>query len=171
MKASSIAIVSLACVLLALPAAAQLSAEGGPIGVDSDRTETFERENKVLVIGNVDIQQGDARLRADRVTLIFAGNGRSSSTGLSSGFGDIKTMMADGDVFYITPELKARGDHATYDAATGVITMTGNVKMSRDKDVGEGEMLRIETATGRSVLDGGDGRVRVMLDPASGTQN
>lgn len=168
MKVSSILLMSITSVLLALPAAAQLSAEGGPIGVNADRTETFERENKVLVIGNVDIQQGQARLRADKVTLIFAGNGRSSSTGLSSGFGDIKTMLADGEVFYVTPELKARGDHATYEAATGVITMTGNVKMSRDKDVGEGEMLRIETATGESVLDGGEGRVRVMLDSASG---
>lgn len=153
--------------LFAMPAAAQLSSEGGPIAVNSDRTETLERQNKVLVIGNVDIQQGTARLRANKVTLLFAGNGQSSSSGLASGFGEIKTMIAEEEVFYVTPEVKATGDRATYDNKSGVITMTGNIKLMRSCDVATGEVLKIETASGRSTLDGGSGRVKMVLDPSA----
>ena len=62
---------ALAVSALAAPAMAQISSEGGPIYIDSERTESLERERKVLLIGNVDIQQGTARLRADTVTISF----------------------------------------------------------------------------------------------------
>ena len=88
----------------AMPAAAQISSEGGPIYINSERTESLERERKVLLIGNVDIQQGDARLRADTVTMIFAEKpaGTTQSTSVGGGFGQVKTMIAEGNVFYIT---------------------------------------------------------------------
>lgn len=146
-------------------AGAQISSEGGPIYIDSERTETLERERKVLLIGNVDIQQGTARLRANTVTLVFSGSGGTRSTGIGSGFGDISTMIAEGDVFYVTPDLKAKGDRGTYDAAADTITMTGNVALTRNRDVAEGETLTMEVGTGKSTLDGGSGRARTVIYP------
>ena len=83
-------LVSLAAlVALAASAVAQISSDGGPIYINSERTESLERERKVLLVGNVDIQQGDARLRADTVTMIFAERpaGSADTTGVGSGFG------------------------------------------------------------------------------------
>ncbi len=151
---------------LAAPAAAQISSEGGPIYINSERTESLERERKVLLIGNVDIQQGDARLRADTVTIIFAErSGDAAGSSVGGNFGQVQTMLAEGSVFYITPELKAKGDRGTYEAAIDTITITGNVALMRERDVAEGETLKVEVGNRRTTLDGGTGRTRMVIEP------
>lgn len=157
----------LVCAALSAPAYAQISSEGGPIYINSDRTESLERERKVLLIGNVDIQQGDARLRADKVTLVFADKQGGATSTLGGSFGQIQSMLAEGEVFYVTPELKAKGDRGLYEAAIDTITMTGNVALMRGRDVAEGETLKLEVKNRRTTLDGGDGRTRMMIDPDS----
>ena len=167
-------LVSLAAlVALAVPAGAQISSDGGPIYINSERTESLERERKVLLVGNVDIQQGDARLRADTVTMIFAERpaGAADTTGVGSGFGQIQTMVAEGNVFYITADMKAKGDRGVYDAASDVITMTGNVALMRERDVAEGAVLRVEIGNRRTTLDGGDGRTRMVIEPDGNSGN
>ncbi|MEE2920673.1 LptA/OstA family protein [Hyphomonas sp.] len=167
-------LVSLAAlVALAVPAVAQISSDGGPIYINSERTESLERERKVLLVGNVDIQQGDARLRADTVTMIFAERpaGAADTTGVGSGFGQIQTMVAEGNVFYITADMKAKGDRGVYDAASDVITMTGNVALMRERDVAEGAVLRVEIGNRRTTLDGGDGRTRMVIEPDGNSGN
>lgn len=167
-------LVSLAAlVALAVPAVAQISSDGGPIYINSERTESLERERKVLLVGNVDIQQGDARLRADTVTMIFAERpaGSADTTGVGSGFGQIQTMVAEGNVFYITADMKAKGDRGVYDAASDVITMTGNVALMRERDVAEGAVLRVEISNRRTTLDGGDGRTRMVIEPDGNSGN
>ena len=162
-----------ALIAFAMPAFAQISAEGGPIYINSERTESLELERKVLLIVNVDIQQGDARLRADTVTMIFAERpaGATQSSTVGGGFGQVQTMIAEGNVFYITADMKAKGDRGVYDAASDVITMTGNVALMRERDVAEGAVLRVEIGNRRTTLDGGDGRTRMVLEPDNQTAN
>ena len=74
-------------------------------------------------------------------------------------------MQADGNVFYVTPELKAKGDKGVYLASTDTITMTGHVALMRGRDVAEGETLKLEIGNRRTTLDGGAGRTRMMIDP------
>jgi lipopolysaccharide export system protein LptA len=155
---------ALAVSAIAAPAMAQISSEGGPIYIDSERTESLERERKVLLIGNVDIQQGTARLRADTVTIIFSGKTGGETAGVGSGFGQIQTMIAEGNVFYVTPEMKAKGDRGVYDAAVDTITMTGNVALMRERDVAEGQILKLEVGKRRTTLDGGTGRTRMVIE-------
>ena len=147
-------------------ATAQVSGEGGPIRVKADRSEVLARQSRVLLIDNVDITQGDARLRADRVTLNYGPGGGTTTSGLGSGFGDIKTMTAQGRVFYVTPDLKATGDNGVYNAETDTITLTGNVVLVRGEDVGKGERLTMQLEAGRTVLDGKDGeQVNLVIIP------
>lgn len=156
--------------MFAAPAGAQLSSEGGPIRVNADNSSVYERQRRVLVVGNVDIIQGTARLRADEVTLTYSGtssSGGGGQQGIGRGFGAIETMSADGNVFYITPELKARGDQGTYVAAQDTITMTGDVVLIRGEDVARGCELVLEVDAGRSTLRGcgDDGRVQMLIVP------
>ena len=144
---------------------AQLSSEGGPIQVEADNGEVLYRERKAIYSGNVDVIQGDARLRSDRIEVNYAGGGGSG--GLGGGFGELTTIVATGDVFYVTPEFKARGDKGTYDARSGTITFEGKVVVSRGEDVASGDRLVLELGTGRSVLSAQDsGRVLTTLSPA-----
>lgn len=146
-------------------ALAQVSGEGGPIRVKADRSEVLDKERKVILIDNVDITQGTARLRADIVTLEYGGGGETETTGLGSNFGDIRTMTARGNVFYVTPDLKANGDLGVYIAETDTITLTGNVVLLRGEDVAKGEKLVMELAEGKTSLDGGDSQVNMVITP------
>lgn len=158
--------------LMGVPAQAQISSEGGPIYINSERTESLERERKVLLVGNVDIRQGTARLRADTVTILFTGQPApgASTQGVAAGFGEVQSILAEGNVYYVTPELKAKGDRGIYELATDTITMTGNVALMRDRDVAEGQRLKMEISNRRTTLEGGGGRTRMVIDPETQSQ-
>ena len=157
--------------MLGAPAQAQISSEGGPIYINSERTESLERERKVLLIGNVDIRQGTARLRADTVTILFSGAREQGESSVVGGFGQIENILAEGNVYYVTPELKAKGDRGVYQLASDTITMTGNVALMRERDVAEGQTLVMEISNRRTTLEGGGGRTRMVIDPSSQPTN
>jgi len=146
-------------------AAAQVSGEGGPIRVNADRSEVLDKERKVILIDNVDITQGTARLRADIVTIEYGGGGDTTTTGLGSNFGDIRTLTARGNVFYVTPDLKANGNLGVYVASTDTITLTGDIILVRGEDVAKGERLVMELSAGKTTLDGGDSQVNMVIIP------
>jgi len=151
-------------------AVAQVSGEGGPIRVTADRSEVLDKERKVVLIDNVDITQGTARLRADIVTIEYGGAGGSTTTtsGLGSNFGDIRTMTARGNVFYVTPDLKANGDLGVYIASADTITLTGDITLVRGEDVAKGDRLVMELAAGKTTLDGGNSQVKMVINPGEG---
>ena len=145
------------------PAAAQLSETDGPISYSANNLEYFDGDRRLVLTGDVDIVQNDARLRASSVTLFFA-PGQGGQTGLASG--DIQRMVADGDVYYVRPTQQARGDHAVYEAASDTATFTGNVVVAGDENVIRGETLVLHIKGGTSTLrpSGGE-RVRGVFRP------
>ena len=160
---------------LAAPATAQLSSQGGAIQVKADRSEVLDRKNQVIITGNVDIVQSDTALRADRVVLSYTGGGATRSSGIGGSFGDIKTMTATGNVFYLTPELKATGESGTYNAQTETIKLDGEeVILQRGEDFATGKCLIMNLKDGRTDLYGApcsdrqnDGRVVFVIDQST----
>lgn len=151
-------------------AMAQLSDQGGPIQVDADNGEVLDREKKAIYYGNVDVIQGDARLRADRIEVNYAGGGTGG--GLGGSFGELTTIVAIGKVYYVTPEFKATGAKGTYDARDGTITLEGDVIVARGEDVATGDRLVLKLSEGRSTLSAdGNKRVRMVLTPQGGNDN
>jgi lipopolysaccharide export system protein LptA len=149
------------------------SNEGGPIDISADRSETFQPQRKSVWEGNVIAVQGQDKLQTPRLEVYFAESGNRAAQSASSGpdMGRIERMEADGPVFFITPTQRAKGDHATYDATSDTITLTGNVLLVQDKNVVKGERLVIEQKTGHSTLYAGakteKGRVRAVFYPNS----
>ena len=89
--------------------------------------------------------------------------------GEQSNCGATERIEAEGDVFYVTPEQVARGDHAVYSASLGVIVLTGNVIVVQGKNVIHGDRLTIKVATREAQMEsdakgrGVPGRVRAVL--------
>ncbi|MEL6257532.1 MAG: LptA/OstA family protein [Pseudomonadota bacterium] len=153
------AVAAIACTSAA---AAQLSAEGGPIQIDSDSAQVLESQRRIIYIGNVDVTQGDARLQTDRL-IVNSKPPVGGGEGLS-GFGPLDTIEAIGDVFYVTTEFKARGDRALYRRDSDTISLTNNVVLLRGEDVAVGETLTLRVSEGVSTLDGEEGgRVRMTI--------
>jgi lipopolysaccharide export system protein LptA len=155
------------------PAHAQLSEGGGPVSYSATNLEYFDAERRLVLIGDVDIVQNDARLRADRITLFFsassAGSAPEGQQGL--GAGDIERMVAEGEVFYIRPSQDARGDRAVYDVAQDSVTFTGNVIVMSEENVIRGETLVLQIGSRRTTIRPQAGqRVRGVFVPREGAQ-
>ncbi|MGQ0531875.1 MAG: LptA/OstA family protein [Caulobacteraceae bacterium] len=159
---------------IATPAHAQLSEGGGPVSYSANTLEYFDSERRLVLVGDVDIVQNDARLRADRITMFFsessgAGQGGGQQSGL--GAGDIERMVAEGDVFYIRPQQDARGDRAVYDVAQDSVTFTGNVIVMSEENVIRGETLVLQIGSRRTTIRPQAGqRVRGVFVPREGAR-
>ena len=166
----------LAACCLAPIASAQLSRDGGAIEIAADRGELDDLKRQAVYIGNVDVIQGDARLRAERVEIKYsAREGASGNGGVGSSVGDIQTITAKGEVYYITAREKVKADNGVYNAVEETIKLTGNVLVTNEDGVIKGESLTIDIQTSRYIIDGGlcqenDGqgcRVTTVIDQSS----
>lgn len=154
---------------LTAPASAQLSARGGPISYSADNLEYMDGNRQLVLTGNVDVVQDDSRLQSDKLTLFFKGGGGAAAGAL--GTGDIDKIIAEGQVFYVRPDQKARGDRAVYETASDSVTFTGNVVVATDENVIRGDTLVLEISGGRTTIRPGSGnRVQGVFRPKQGQQ-
>ena len=122
-----------------------------PIDVNSDRIEVQERADRAVFSGNVHATQGDMTLDTPRLTVAY-----STSAGNNSGTGvQINRLDAAGGVIVRDPSETAKGDFGVYDLDRKLITLIGNVQLTRDKNQVNGARLVIDLNSGRAVVDGG----------------
>jgi lipopolysaccharide export system protein LptA len=157
---------------LAAPAAhAQLSESGGPVSYSADNLEYFDGERRLLLTGDVDIVQNDARLRADRITLYFSQSTGGGAQGQGLASGDIERMIAEGEVYYVRPTQSARGNRAVYEIANDSVTFSGNVVVASDENVIRGDTLVLNITNRRTIIRPTQGgRVRGVFVPGENTQ-
>ncbi|MCB2088089.1 MAG: LptA/OstA family protein [Sphingomonadaceae bacterium] len=115
-----------------------------PVDVGADRIEAQDRQNRVVLSGNVDITQAGLRLRAAR-TIVDLGGGNTT---------EIQRITATGGVQVTRGDESASGDVAVYDFNRRIITMAGNVRLRRGSDTLNGGRLVIDLASGVSSVDG-----------------
>ena len=167
-----------AALTLSAPAHAQLSEGGGPVSYSADNLEYFDAERRLVLTGDVDIVQNDARLRADRLTLFFSGSGAAvapeateaapSAAPAGLGSGDIERMIAEGEVYYVRPQQSARGNRAVYDVTNDSVTFTGNVVVASTDNIIRGETMVLQIGTRRTTIrPPGGGRVRGVFVPSN----
>ncbi len=115
-----------------------------PVSYAADRIELQDRQNRVVLSGNVDITQANLKMNAAR-TLVNYSDGGSLS---------IQRITATGGVTVSRGNETARGDIAVYDFEQRIITMAGNVRLQRGGDTLNGGRLVIDLASGVSSVDG-----------------
>ncbi len=156
------------------PVSAQISAQRGPIQIEADRLDVLDRENRAIYLGNVDAIQNDSRLRAKKLTVVFAASEPAAAgerVGVGAQFGDVEKLIAEGDVFYLTPGEKAKGDRGVYDYKSDTITLTGNVTVTRGENVIVGDTLEIRVSEGISTMSSNSKvagqRVKTVIVPGN----
>ncbi len=155
-----------AVALAAPPAQAQISESGGPVSYSADNLEYFDSDRRLVLTGDVDIVQADARLRADHITLFFSRSSASPTDSQGLGSGDIERMIAEGEVYYVRPAQSARGNRAVYEVSQDAVTFSGNVVVASDDNVIRGETLVLQIGNRRTVIRPNDGeRVRGVFVP------
>jgi lipopolysaccharide export system protein LptA len=129
-----------------------------PVDVAADRIEVQDRADRAVFSGNVVVRQSDLTMNAARLTVAY-----SDAGGIQ-----IQRLDASGGVTLHSPSETARGRFAVYDLNNRVITMLGDVTLTRGESRVIGERLVIDLDTGRAVLDGGAGGTPGTTDSESG---
>jgi lipopolysaccharide export system protein LptA len=128
-----------------------------PIEVTADNFDADANAKTAVYSGNVIIHQGDMRMRANKVRVNVV-DGKPSK------------IFAQGRVVVDAPSGTAIGDDGVYDVNPRLVTLTGHVVLSREKNVMRGSLLTVNLITGQATLDGGKqqgGRVQGLFTPES----
>ena len=115
-----------------------------PVDFAANRIELQDRADRVVLSGNVVIEQAGLRLTAARTLVNYSDAGSLS----------IQRIMATGGVVVTRGNERARGDTAVYDFNRRIITMAGNVRLNRGSDTLNGGRLVIDLRSGVSSVDG-----------------
>ena len=119
-----------------------------PVDVTSERIEVQDRADRAVFSGNVHVTQADMTLDTERLTVAYSGG--QGSTGLQ-----IDRLDAAGGVVVHSPSETAKGDFGVYDLNRKLITLIGNVQLTRENNLVKGSRLVIDLNSGRAVVDGG----------------
>ncbi len=104
--------------------------------------------------GRAEVTQGGNRLRADAIE------------GASSASGQISSVTASGNVYYVTPTETIRGDRAVYTISTATIVITGDVILTQGKNVMTGGRLTYNVDSGAAnMAAGSNSRIQGVFYP------
>lgn len=115
-----------------------------PVDYAADRIELQDRQNRVVLSGDVVISQGDLRLTAARTTVSYTDAGTLR----------IQRIDATGGVTVNRGNESARGAAGVYDFNRRVIVLSGGVALRRGTDTLNGGRLTMDLNSGLSSVDG-----------------
>jgi lipopolysaccharide export system protein LptA len=156
MKALSIGMIA-ASVLAAGAASAQewRPDPNAPLDISASESGVFNNENCTSVWkGSVRVVQGRARLMSQTMT--------TRAPKRAGKCGDTNKLELERNVFYVTPDAVVRADHALYDRDADTVLFTGDVIVTRGKDVSTGTKLTVNLKTNDTTMEG---PVRAFIQP------
>ena len=122
-----------------------------PVEVTADSLDVNQADGSAEFRGNVKVGQGEMRLSAQRVLVIYDQENRG-----------IQRMEAVGDVVLVNGPDAAEADRADYSIDTGVIVMTGDVLLTQGPNAITSEKMTVNLTTGTAQMVG---RVKTILNP------
>lgn len=134
-----------------------------PIRLLADRATYVERTGVTTYSGNVSIEQGTLKITADNIVLNLD-NKRSIKSAVATG--RPATMQQ-----VVTQEkglAKGQANKIDYSAATGIVTLTGNAKLTQAGASFAGNTIRYSLKLGDVEANAGDGRRVELVFPPSG---
>ena len=138
------------------------SSSKDPIEIEADELEVQDRDKTAVFRGNVRLVQGPTTLRASSITVYYAGR----ATGTNQ---QISKVEARGPVRVTNLDQTASGDLATFQMATQILTLTGNVILTKGSNELRGQRLIVNLKTGESRVEAPNnksgGRVRGVFLP------
>ncbi len=150
---------SLACLANAAVAQGTNVAFGGlkadptlPVEVTANQLDVDQNDGTALLQGEVLIVQGEMRLSADRVFVVY----RTDQSG-------IDRMEAIGNVVLVSGPDAAEAERVDYSIDTGIVIMTGNVLLTQGPAAIAGDRMTVNLTDGTAQMTG---RVKTVLQPA-----
>ncbi|SFR54869.1 lipopolysaccharide export system protein LptA [Yoonia tamlensis] len=119
------------------------------IEVTADSLSVDQQTGTAVFTGNVIIGQGDLRLSANMVEVVY---GSENS--------EIIRLNATGGVTFVTAAEAAEAQSAEYDITTGLLTLSGDVLLTQGASAISAQNMVVNVTTGSARMEG---RVRTVL--------
>ncbi len=119
------------------------------IEVTADSLSVDQDTGTAVFDGNVIIGQGDLRITAGRVEIVYG-----------SDTSQIARLVASNGVTFVTASEAAEAQQAEYDITTGLLVLTGEVLLTQGISAISAGRMRINVTDGTATMDG---RVRTVL--------
>lgn len=124
-----------------------------PVEVTADNLEVDQETGTAIFTGNVMIGQGEMRLSAARVLVVY----RAENKGIAR-------LEATGGVTLVSGPDAAEAQRADYDIEDGTIVMTGNVLLAQGASALSADTMSVRLSDGTAKMSG---RVKTILQTGS----
>ena len=136
---------------------AQTNVDLGGIAVDTsaavevtaDSLSIDQDTGRAVFEGNVIVGQGELRLSAAMVEVVYGADA-----------GQIDRLIASGGVTFVTADEAAEAQEADYDIATGLLLLSGDVLLTQGASAISAGSMVINVTDGTATMEG---RVRTVL--------
>lgn len=150
-------IITACLVAMATPLAAQTNIDLGglradpaaPVEITADSLNVDQASGTAIFEGNVLIGQGDLRISAGRVQVVY-----------SDETGDIAQLEASDGVTFITEAEAAEAENASYDLSDGTLTLNGDVLLTQGASALSADQMIVNLESGNAQMTG---RVRTTF--------
>lgn len=122
-----------------------------PVEITADSLSVDQATGRATFTGNVRVGQGDLRLAAGEILVIY-----------SEASGEITELRATGGVTLATPAEAAEASSAVYDLVSGTLTMRGQVLLSQGPGAISADNMVINLSSGAARMEG---NVRTVFSP------
>lgn len=134
-----------------------------PINIEADSLEVRDGEKIAIFSGNVKVVQGKVTLQTTKLKVSYKGDARDA------GQQQIERLEAQGKVLVTSDDQTTTGDWATFEMASQLITVGGDVVLTQGQNVLRGTKLLVDLKSGKSRLEskrsGNNGRVQGVFMP------
>lgn len=124
-----------------------------PVEVTADSLSVSQQDGTAIFTGNVIIIQGEMRLAAPRVLVVYA----EASEGQQA---RIARLEATGGVTLVSGPDAAEAESADYNVDDGFVVMRGNVLLTQGASALTSDLMRVNLEDGTAQMDG---RVKTIL--------
>jgi len=146
-----------------------------PVKIEANSFEVRDKEKLAIFRGNVVVVQGDTTMRCTVLEVHYEGSAlgadprekvpATKTQQKSESAQRIKRLVATGGVIVTAKDQKAVGDKGTFEMATNIVILDGNVVLTQGGNVMNGDKLTVNLTLGTSKLDAK--RVTGVLVPSS----
>lgn len=157
-----------ACIISAPMIASALPSDANqPIRLLADRATYSERTGVTTYSGKVTIEQGTLKIAADNLTVNLDTNNRSIRSAVATG--RPATMQQ-----VVTQEkglARGQANRIDYNAVTGIVTLTGNARLTQAGSSFSGNTIRYSLSEGDVEANAGAGQRVELVFPPSGSDS
>lgn len=125
-----------------------------PVEITADALSVDQDSGQATFEGNVVIGQGELRVAAGTVRVVY-----------DAETGDIARLLASGGVTFVTATEAAEAASADYDLSAGILRLTGDVLLTQGASALSADSMEVNLATGAARMEG---RVRTVFQQQGG---